>query len=213
MAFFTSMISGGFSMAWRKSSWAKAVFSSSAFLFSSARKKQPYRTRLLLEPLEDRCVPATITPTTFADGVLGSGSLRDAVLQFNADAGTDDDIIQLLAGTYTLTIRNSGGHHETAGLEGDLNLTSASHRWIIQGAGSSGDNATVIDASQLQDRVFQVVTPGTQVVFQDLIIQGGLAQDDGSDGALQGSTDAMGGGLLNNGGAVTLTNVVLENNL
>src|SRR5262249_2921913 len=166
------MISGGFSMAWRKSSWAKAIFSSSAFLFGCARKKRPYRTRLLLELLEDRCVPTTITPTTFADGVLASGSLRDAVLQFNADAGTGDDIIQLLPGTYTLTIRNTGGHHETTGLEGDLNITSTAHRLIIQGAGSTGTNATIIDASQLQDRVFQIVNPGTVVIFQDLVIRG-----------------------------------------
>jgi hypothetical protein len=196
-------------MAWRKSSWAKAVFSSSAFLFGSSRKKQPYRTRLLLEPLEDRCVPTTFTPTTFADGVLGSGSLRDGVLQFNADAGSGDDTIQLLAGTYALTIVNTGGHHETAGLEGDLNITNTSHRLIIQGAGSS----TIIDASQLQDRVFQIVNPGTVVVFQDLVITGGLAQDDGSDGALAGSTDALGGGILNNGGDVTLDNVVVQNNV
>src|SRR6516165_748953 len=155
------MISGEFSMAWRKSLWAKAVFSWSAFLFGSTRKKRPYGTRLLLEPLEDRCVPATITPTTFADGGLGSGSLRDAVVQFNADAGTDDDIIQLQAGTYALTIQNTGGYHETAGLEGDLNITNTSHRLIVEGAGSSGDNATIIDASQLQDRVFEIVTPGT----------------------------------------------------
>jgi hypothetical protein len=154
------MISGGFSMTWRKSSWAKAVFCSSASLFGSSRKKRPYRTRLLLEPLEDRCVPATITPTTFADGVLGNGSLRDAVLQFNADTGSDDDIIQLSAGTYHLTIGNVGGYHETAGLKGDLNLNQTSHRWIIRGAGSD----TIIDASQLQDRVFQIVNPGTQVV-------------------------------------------------
>ena len=84
---------------WHKSWWEKAVFSSSAFLFGSAREKRPYPRRLLLEVLEDRCVPTTITPTTFADGVLGSGSLRDAVLQFNADTGTDDDTIQLAAGT------------------------------------------------------------------------------------------------------------------
>src|SRR6516225_289748 len=174
------MISGGFSMAWRKSSWAKAVFSSSAFLFGSARKKLPYRRRLLLEVLEDRCVPTTITPTTFADGVLGSGSLRDAVLQFNADTGSGDDTIQLLSGTYALTIQNTGGRHETAGLTGDLNLTQTSHRWIIQGAGPS----TIIDASQLQDRVFQIVHPGTQVVFQDFVIEGGLAQEDGTDGAV-----------------------------
>jgi hypothetical protein len=154
-----------------------------------------------------------LTPTTFADGGPGSGSLRDAVLQFNADAGTDEDIIQLGAGTYALTIQNVGGRHETAGLTGDLNLTRTSHRWIIQGAGSSGDNATMIDASQLQDRVFQIVNPGTQVVFQDLVIQGGLSQEDGSDGALPGTTDALGGGILNNGGNITLDNVVLQNNL
>jgi hypothetical protein len=203
------MISGGFSMAWRNSSWAKAVFSSSAFLFDCSQKNQPYRTRLLLEPLEDRCVPTTITPTTFADGILGSGSLRDAVLQFNADPGTGDDTIQLLAGTYTLTIRNTGGHHETAGFEGDLNITNTNHRLIIQGAGPS----TIVDASQLQDRVFDIVNPGTVVVFQNLVIRGGLAQDDGSSGALAGSTDALGGGIFNNAGNVTLDHVVLTNNV
>jgi hypothetical protein len=178
-------------------------------LFGSTRKKRPYGTRLLLEVLEDRYVPTTITPTTFADGVLGSGSLRDAVLQFNTDTGSGDDTIQLLSGTYALTIKNMGGRHETAGLTGDLNLTQPSHRWIIQGAGS----ATIIDASQLQDRVFQIVNPGTQVVFQDLVIQGGLAQDDGSDGALAGSTDALGGGIFNNAGNVTLDNVVVQNSM
>jgi hypothetical protein len=65
--------------------------------------------RPAIEALERRCVPTTITPTTFADGGLGSGSLRDAVLQFNADTGADDDIIQLAAGTYNLSIRNIGG--------------------------------------------------------------------------------------------------------
>jgi hypothetical protein len=207
--YFHLMVSGGFSMAWRKTSWAKAVFSSSAFLFGSSRKKQPYRTRMLLELLEDRCVPTTFMPTTFADGVLGSGSLRDAVLQANADTGTDDDTIQLVAGTYALTIVNTGGHHETAGLEGDLNITNTSHRLIIQGAGSS----SIIDASQLQDRVFQIINPGTVVIFQNLVITGGLAQDDGSNGALAGTTDALGGGILNNGGNVTLDNVVVQNNV
>jgi len=173
------------------------------------RRRQAASFRPSIELLERRCVPTTLTPTTFADGGLGSGSLRDAVVQFNADTGTEDDIIQLLAGTYTLTIRNVGGRHETAGLTGDLNLTQTSHRWIIQGAGPS----TIIDASQLQDRVFQIVNPGTQVVFQDLVIQGGLAQDDGSEGALAGTTDALGGGVLNNGGDVTLDNVVLQNNV
>ena len=171
-------------------------------------KSRLTKMRLRIELLETRWVPTTITPTTFDDGGAGSGSLRDAVLQFNGDTGTDDDIIQLEAGTYRLTIQNVGGHHETAGFTGDLNLTQTSHRWIIQGAGLS----TIIDASQLQDRVFQIINPGTQVVFQDLVIQAGLAQDDGSDGALAGTTDLLGGGILNNGGHVTLEDVVLQNN-
>jgi hypothetical protein len=41
------------------------------------------------------------------------------------------------------------------GAEQGVNLTQTSHRWIIQGAGP----ATVIDASELQDRVFQIVNP------------------------------------------------------
>jgi hypothetical protein len=189
--------------------WTKKAFSWWGSRRGSGRSRAVSRSLLYLEVLEDRCVPSTITPTTFADGVLGSGSLRDAVLQFNADAGSDDDTIQLLAGTYALTIVNTGGIHETAGLQGDLNITNTSHRLIIQGAGSS----TIIDASQLQDRVFQIVNPGTQVVFQDLVITGGLAQDDGSNGALAGTTDALGGGILNNGGNITLDHVVIQNNV
>jgi hypothetical protein len=177
-----------------------------------SRRRTTAALRPFVEVLEGRWVPTTLTPTTFLDGGLGSGSLHDAVLQFNADTGTADDTIQLLPGTYSLTIQNVGGRHETAGLTGDLNLNQTSHRWIIQGAGSSGDNATVIDASQLQDRVFQIVNPDTQVVFQDLVIQGGLAQDDGADGVQAGTTDALGGGILNNGGEVTLDNVVVQNN-
>jgi hypothetical protein len=174
-----------------------------------SRRRTTALLRPFLEVLEGRWVPTTLTPTTFLDGGLGSGSLRDALLQFNADSGTDDDTIQLEAGTYSLTIPNVGGRHETAGLTGDLNLTQTSHRWIIQGAGPS----TIIDASQLQDRVFQIVNPGIQVLFQDLVIQGGLAQDNGADGAVAGTTDALGGGVLNNGGDLTLDDVVVQNNV
>src|SRR5262249_17471830 len=76
-----------------------------------------------------------------------------------------------------------------------------------QGAGPS----TIIDASLLEDRVFQIVNPATQVVFKDLVIQGGLAQENGGDGVHQGSTDALGGGILNNGGDLTPNNVGVQN--
>jgi hypothetical protein len=155
-------------------------------------------------------VPSTFTPSTFADGV-GIGSLRDAILAANADTGTAPDTIQLQAGTYTLTIQNMSGH-ETAGLQGDLNITSTSHELIILGAGSSGAGATIIDATSLNDRAFQIVNPGTVVVFENLVIQGGLAQDDGSNGVFPGETNALGGGILNDGGTLTLSNVVIQNN-
>jgi hypothetical protein len=195
------------------SRWTQAILASPASWLGSRRRLRHWHAKPLLEALEVRWLPTTIIPTTFADGGLGSGSLRDAVLQLNVDTGTDDDTIQLQAGTYSLTIQNVGNRHETAGLTGDLNLNQTSHRWIIQGAGSSGDNATIIDASRLQDRVFQIVNPGTQVVFQDLVIQGGLAQENGTNGAQAGTTDALGGGIFNNGANITLDNVVLQNNV
>jgi hypothetical protein len=79
------------------------------------RRHQFASFRPTIELLESRWVPTTITPTTFADVGPGSGSLRDAVLTFNVDTGTDDDTILLEAGTYRLTIQNAGGHHETTG--------------------------------------------------------------------------------------------------
>ena len=172
-------------------------------------RRRPAGTLPRLESLEDRWVPTKITPTTFADGGPGSGSLRDAVLQLNADPSSDDGIIQLLAGTYTLTIPNFNNRQENAAQTGDLDITSTVHRLIIRGAGES----TIIDARALRDRVFQIVIPTTQVVFQNLVITGALAQDDGSNDALAGATNARGGGILNNGGEVTLDNVVVTNNV
>src|SRR5260370_38733658 len=105
--------------------WTKKAFSWWGCQRGSGRSRAGSRGLLCIEYLEARCIPATMTPTTFADGGLGSGSLRDAVLQFNADAGNDDDTILLQAGTYALTIPNIGGHPETTGLTGDRNLTTA----------------------------------------------------------------------------------------
>src|SRR5512135_2549410 len=48
-----------------------------------------------LESLEDRTVLSSITPTTFADGGAGSGSLRAAIIADNADPGTATDTITL----------------------------------------------------------------------------------------------------------------------
>ena len=84
-----------------------------------------------LEFLEDRTVLSSITPTTFADGT-GIGSLRDAIAAANAPSGPT--VIRLGSGTYLLT-------------SGELEIAATAHQVTIDGQGSSGPNATVIDAN------------------------------------------------------------------
>jgi hypothetical protein len=111
----------------------------------------------------------------------------------------------LEAATYNLTLAYTAGQ-ENAAATGDLDLTGAGHTITFVGKGA----ATVIDAHQL-DRVFQVF-PGVQVIFRNLTITGGLAQDDGTAGAAPGTTFALGGGILNQGGSVTLDHAVVKGN-
>jgi len=89
----------------------------------------------------------------------------------------------------------------------------------ITGGGSSGPNATIIDAAgvntgTMRDRVFHITASGVTVIFQDLVIQNGKAADDGTSGASTNptaqNTNRFGGGILNKGGRVTLTNVVVS---
>jgi uncharacterized repeat protein (TIGR01451 family) len=167
---------------------------------------------LALAVLEQRVVPTTLSPSVFTDSnAQGVNSLRNAIIAANTDTGTATDTINLRAGTYTLGLKNSAANgHESASLTGDLNITSTAHELIIQGKGSTGPKKTVISAAGLADRVFQIVNAGTVVEFCDLVIAGGLAQDDGTDGATAGMTDALGGGVLNEGGTVTLVDVLLS---
>src|SRR5262245_12966311 len=66
-------------------SWLRNVF---ARPVSPPTRKAANRARLVVEALEDRCVPATFTVTNVLDD--GSvGSLRWAVSQANATAGAD----------------------------------------------------------------------------------------------------------------------------
>jgi hypothetical protein len=146
------------------------------------------------EVLEDRCVPATFSPTIFSDGI-GVGTLRRAVIDANATPAPSN-VINLQAGVYALAV---GGASENASFTGDLDVTGGPGRTLtIQGAGAG---VTVLDAASLGDRVLHVVAPGTTLVLRDLTIQGGQATD-----------GAGGGGILNEGGVVTLERVVVTRN-
>jgi hypothetical protein len=151
----------------------------------------------------------------FTDSVTG-GTLREAILNANNDPGTATDTIQLAAGTYTLTIPNAGNKHEVQSMQGDLNITSTAHALVIQGAADADGRPTTVIRQTAADRVFQVLNLGgglaASVTFQNLIIEGGFAQDNGSADAVAGKSGAQGGGILSTGGNVALSNVVVQSN-
>jgi hypothetical protein len=145
-------------------------------------------------------------------------SLRGAIIAANTDAGADPVIISLQpATTYNLTLTN--GTQENAAATGDLDITTNLHAVTIAGGGSSGPNATVIDAAGLnagsaRDRAFHLTGPDVAVTFNDLVIQNGNAADDGTSGVSTDptaqNTNRAGGGILNHGGSLTLDNVVVQ---
>ncbi|NND98774.1 MAG: hypothetical protein HKN47_15750, partial [Pirellulaceae bacterium] len=169
------------------------------------------RRRIFLEQLEQRRLLATVNVTTTMDvddgdvsslaalnttpGADGLISLREAVRAANNTSG--DDEIVLAAGVYSLTV---AGDNEDAAATGDLDITDG---LTIRGV-SAG--ATTIDASGLDvdgtgfgygDRVFDAF--GVSLNLQDVTIRNGNVRGDG-------------GGLRNDGGAVTLNNVVMNDN-
>ena len=148
----------------------------------------------------------------------GDCSLRGAIIAANADLTATPVIINLQPGTtYNLTLTNAT--QENAAATGDLDITTNLHTVTIVGVSPSGPNATIIDASGLntgsrpRPRVPNHGS-GVTVIFQDLAIQNGTAADDGTTGVSTNpatqNTNRVGGGILNNGGSVTLDNVIVQ---
>jgi len=117
---------------------------------------------------------AAATACTDADNDC---SLRGAIIAANANVSADPVIINLQpATTYSLTLTNAT--QENAAATGDLDITTSLHTVTIVGGGSSGPDATIIDAAglstgTLHDRVFHITGSGVTVIFQDLAIQNG----------------------------------------
>src|SRR3954471_20351038 len=83
--------------------------------------------------------------TTGSCSIPSSCTLREAIIEANASAGSD--IIVLPAGTYTRTATGSG---EDSAANGDLDIT---RDLTIQGAGIG---STIIDAAD-NERVFDII--------------------------------------------------------
>ncbi len=119
----------------------------------------------------------------------GNCTLREAIRNANTDsdttgsdctAGSGADIINVPAGTYTLTLGPAG---DDAALSGDLDITDADGL-TITGAGAA---TTIIQACTVDqktalcpagqgivDRVFHILDSGTVVEIYDLTIQNGF---------------------------------------
>src|SRR5262249_49448680 len=71
-----------------------------------------------------------------------------------------------------------------------------------------------LNTGNVRDRVFHITGPGVTVILQDLVIQNGQAADDGTSGKSTDpsaqNTNRAGGCILNNGGSVTLINVLVR---
>lgn len=160
-----------------------------------------------------------------ADGV--ANSLRATITATNSNSA--NDTINLAAGTYTLT---STGANEDNNATGDLDVKEASRTLTITGAGA---DVTIIDASALTDRIFDVAANVT-LILSGVTIKGGTVTGvgggirnlgttnvtsseitnntaRGADGvaAIAGTVSGLGGGIYN-AGTLTLQATTLANN-
>lgn len=139
-----------------------------------------------IEPVRD-----TICSSTLAGGAC---TLRAAIQEASAWQG--DHVINLPAGTYTLTVE---GSDEDAGATGDLDiaLLNTTDNLTITGDGSG---VTVIDGDLL-DRVLDLSGAGGTVTITGVTIRNGSA------------AGANGGGIRLGTGTLVLRDVVITGNI
>jgi hypothetical protein len=148
------------------------------------------RYRPLLEELEDRALPSTFTVSNTDDS--GPGSLRAAIAAANVSPGADTIVFaDGLRGTIKLT-------------SGELAITDSV---AIQGPGA--DALTVSGGGT--SRVFNISGTGTAVIIDKVTIADGGATGDTVPNGGSGPV-TLGGGILNTGSQLSLTEVVMRNN-
>jgi hypothetical protein len=168
-------------------------------------------TRLGVEQLEDRAVPATFVVTTLADA--GLGSLRQAVLDANAAPGAD---VIRFAGPVRGTIALTGGE---LGLTDDVRIDGPGAARLAV-SGSDLSRVFRIDAGA------EVAIDGLTVTHGSALLRGGGIRNDGtltlsdavvSDNVVRGlpgatpTTAALGGGIYNSGSLTVLRTTFARN--
>ncbi|MBN9118617.1 MAG: Ig-like domain repeat protein [Planctomycetes bacterium] len=187
------------------------------------------RTRLAVEALEDRLVPATITVTSLADVALGTShtgvTLRDAIQAANTDtsvngstAGSGADTITFdpalfVTGPATISLTQF-----SQGLNSDEFGPSAFRiSSDVTIAGPTGNYGLTVqrDATAANFRLFYVYggagsEAAASLTLQNLTLSGGVAH--GGNSASGGAAAGMGGAVFNRQGALVLLDTLLANN-
>ena len=154
--------------------------------------------RLMPESLETRVV---LNSNIFAS-VATESALRADIAAADTNSFTSN-IIELSA-SITLTDTAAGQLEITNGTSTPKSLT-------IEGQGTSPSSTVISGSAALNTRIFEIVGTGsatTAVVLKDLAIEDGSAHD----GGVLGGTAALGGGILIDGGQVTLSNANIFTN-
>ncbi|MEW6221189.1 MAG: hypothetical protein AB1634_16875 [Thermodesulfobacteriota bacterium] len=163
-----------------------------------------------IDPGDGVC-KAAVSTNTDREPLL-TCTLRAAVMEANALPGADE--IRVPGGRFRLD--RKGGFTETEGAFGDLDIVD---KLTIIGRGKG---RTIIDASALDDRIFDIHDPSI-VVMSGMTLRGGEVLGSRATGDQQQTGElecpivkpadgADGGGLLNRGGIVRLTDMSFEDN-
>jgi hypothetical protein len=161
--------------------------------------------KLRVEALEDRCLLSVYDVTGTADGLgtvspggpgkFDASTLRAAVIAADQSGNKTANTIILPAGTYALTLAGAEVFDSTSG-----QLTISSYtKLTIEGAGAGH---TVIDASQLGDRLFYI-DEGANLNLQGLTLQ---------NGKVAGHSSEDGGCIYNFEGNLQINRCVLTGN-
>jgi hypothetical protein len=166
-----------------------------------------------LAAIAGRAAAATITVNTTFDGTAPNQcSLREAIIDVDSPGTTSGNCAPAAFGANTIVLRSG-----TYSLFGPGQLAIASTVTSLTITGTS-EGSTVIDASQLGNRVFEV-TAGARVTVNGLTISGGHAPNGpaglpGSAGApgAAGGAGASGGAIFNQG-TLILNDVAVTNSI
>ncbi|MBT5017031.1 CSLREA domain-containing protein [Candidatus Peregrinibacteria bacterium] len=160
-------------------------------------------TMLIAVTVGSNISAATFTPPTVlvvtktadtADGFcdIADCSLREAIIE--ANNGSGDYLIEVPAGTYTISIISISGD-EDDGEEGDLDIGNSDGTITIQGDSAS---TTIIEGDGTYNRVIEILSNST-VELETLTVTGANTSEEGA-------------GIMVDEGDLTLTDVVVNYN-